>query len=60
MKVNSSQQDKVVASGMSGRLPESDNLKEFWDHLMNKDDLVTSDNRRWDSGTFDSYLCFSF
>ena len=42
--------DDVVISGISGRLPESDNLDEFWDHLINKDNLVTEDNRRWEQG----------
>ena len=42
--------DDVVISGISGRLPESDNLDEFWNHLINKDNLVTEDNRRWEQG----------
>lgn len=42
---------QVVVSGMSGRLPDSDNLSEFWEHLINKDNLVTSDDRRWEPGT---------
>ncbi|KAJ8049572.1 Fatty acid synthase [Holothuria leucospilota] len=41
--------EKIVACGMSGRLPESDDLHEFWDHLMNKDNLVKRNFRRWDS-----------
>ena len=43
-------QDEIVISGISGRLPESDNLEEFWEHLMNKDNLVTTDDRRWEPG----------
>nr|XP_006825449.1 PREDICTED: fatty acid synthase-like [Saccoglossus kowalevskii] len=42
--------DDVVISGIGCRLPESDNLEEFWQHLINKDDMVTEDNRRWESG----------
>ena len=42
--------DDIVVSGISGRLPESDNLEEFWKHLINKDNLVTEDNRRWEPG----------
>ncbi|KAJ8030342.1 Fatty acid synthase [Holothuria leucospilota] len=34
---------------MSGRLPESDDLQEFWDHLMNKDNLVRRNIKKWDS-----------
>ena len=42
--------DDVVISGVSGRLPESDNIQEFRDHLMNGDDMVTDDDRRWPPG----------
>ncbi|XP_077868685.1 fatty acid synthase-like [Saccoglossus kowalevskii] len=42
--------DDVVISGIGCRLPESDNLEEFWQHLINKDDMVTEDNRRWEPG----------
>ena len=41
----------VVISGMSGRLPESDNLEEFKSHLLNHEDMVTDDERRWPKGT---------
>ena len=41
---------EVAISGISGKMPESENLQEFRDHLMNKEDMVTSDNRRWDVG----------
>jgi hypothetical protein len=46
------QQADIVISGMSGRLPESDSLDEFKMHLMNHDDMVTDDERRWPKGTF--------
>ncbi|XP_011313292.1 fatty acid synthase [Fopius arisanus] len=39
--------DEIVISGMSGRFPESDNMKLFTENLMNKVDLVTDDGRRW-------------
>ena len=42
--------DSVVISGISGRLPESDNIEEFRQHLLNGDDMVTEDNRRWKPG----------
>jgi len=35
---------------MSCRLPESDSVDEFRDHLMNNDDMVTDDARRWTPG----------
>lgn len=45
------EQEDVVISGVSCRLPESDNMKEFADHLFNGDDMVTEDSRRWEPGT---------
>ncbi|XP_064637682.1 fatty acid synthase-like isoform X2 [Lineus longissimus] len=42
----------TVISGISCRLPESDNMKEFRDHLMNGEDMVTDDGRRWEPGLF--------
>ncbi|XP_076460136.1 fatty acid synthase-like [Babylonia areolata] len=41
---------EVVISGISGRLPESDNMEEFRQHLMNGEDMVTEDDRRWQPG----------
>ena len=42
--------DDIVVAGMSGRLPESNNLEEFWDNLINGIDMVTEDDRRWQPG----------
>jgi len=42
---------EVVISGLSGRLPESDNIATFREHLINGDDMITEDNRRWQPGT---------
>lgn len=42
----------VVISGLSGRLPESDNIAEFRQHLINGDDMVTEDARRWEPGMY--------
>lgn len=39
-----------MIAGMSGRLPESDNLQEFWDNLIGGVDMVTEDERRWKAG----------
>lgn len=44
--------EDIVISGLAGRFPESDSIKEFRDHLMNNDDMVTDDERRWPSGIF--------
>ena len=43
---------EVVISGLSGRLPESDNIAEFREHLINGDDMITEDDRRWEPGAF--------
>ena len=43
---------EVVVSGISCRLPESDNMEEFKDNLLNGVDMVTEDDRRWKPGTY--------
>jgi len=43
---------EVVVSGLSGRLPESDNIAEFREHLINGDDMITDDDRRWEPGEY--------
>ncbi|GAB1597533.1 fatty acid synthase-like, partial [Argonauta hians] len=45
--------DEVVISGISGRLPESNNIAEFRENLMNGIDMVTEDDRRWKPGLYD-------
>lgn len=42
--------DEIVIAGISGRLPESNNLEEFWENLINGVDMVTEDDRRWTPG----------
>ncbi|KAK3730951.1 hypothetical protein QZH41_008841, partial [Actinostola sp. cb2023] len=42
--------DDIVIAGLSCRLPESDNIDEFWCHLINNEDMVTEDGRRWKPG----------
>lgn len=44
--------DEIVISGFSGRFPESNNMNELRDNLMNKNDMITSDARRWDFGKY--------
>lgn len=42
--------DDIVISGLSGRLPESNNIEEFKEQLFAGVDLITDDERRWPSG----------
>ena len=44
------QPEDVVICGLSGRLPESNNIEEFRQHLINGEDMVTEDDRRWTPG----------
>ncbi|XP_034563602.1 fatty acid synthase [Notolabrus celidotus] len=44
--------DDIVIAGISGRLPESNNLEEFWENLIGGVDMVTEDNRRWTPGLY--------
>jgi len=48
--------DEVVISGLSGRLPESDNIAEFREHLINGDDMITEDDRRWEPGQLECFV----
>lgn len=50
--MQSDDEDVVVVSGMSVRLPESDDVDEFWNNLVNGVDMVTEDDRRWPPGTY--------
>ncbi|NWR76452.1 FAS synthase, partial [Centropus unirufus] len=44
--------EDVVIVGMAGKLPESANLEEFWENLLNGVDMVTEDDRRWKPGIY--------
>ncbi|XP_008048097.1 fatty acid synthase isoform X2 [Carlito syrichta] len=44
--------EEVVIAGMSGKLPESENMQEFWANLINGVDMVTDDDRRWKAGLY--------
>lgn len=44
--------EDIIIAGISGRLPESNNLEEFWENLLNGVDMVTEDNRRWEPGLY--------
>ena len=49
-KEHTSKED-IVISGVACRLPESRNVEEFWENLINGRDMVTEDDRRWPPGT---------
>ncbi|XP_071628686.1 fatty acid synthase-like isoform X1 [Temnothorax longispinosus] len=42
-------EEEIVISGIAGRFPNSDNLKEFQENLFNKADLGSSDHGRWNN-----------
>ncbi|XP_063375221.1 fatty acid synthase-like [Cydia amplana] len=48
--VNGHADSEVVLTGLSGRLPESDNIDEFARNLFEGVDMVTDDDRRWTPG----------
>lgn len=48
--------EEVVIAGMSGKLPESENLEEFWANLIGGVDMVTDDDRRWKAGEWPPWM----
>lgn len=44
------EQDELVISGISGRFPCSDHIKDFEENLMNSTDMITEDDKRWPPG----------
>jgi hypothetical protein len=46
--------EEIVISGVAGYFPESENVYDLRDNLMNKVDMVTDDDRRWKMGL---YMC---
>jgi fatty acid synthase, animal type len=45
--MNNTCENDIVISGISGRFPNSRNLKEFADNLYNKVDMVDSGEQKW-------------
>lgn len=43
-------QEEIVISGVSGRFPRAESIKEFEDLLMSGSDLITEDDLRWPPG----------
>ena len=46
--MDTSSDENIVISGISGRLPKSSNLKEFEHNLYNKVDMIDDDDSRWE------------
>ncbi|XP_070169898.1 fatty acid synthase-like [Polyergus mexicanus] len=46
-------EEEIVISGIAGRFPNSNNIKEFQDNLFNKIDLGSSDHQRWNNYIFE-------
>ena len=44
--------EEIVIAGVSCRLPESNNVQEFWQHLINGEDMITENDRRWPVGLY--------
>jgi acyl transferase domain-containing protein len=43
-------EEEIVISDIVGRFPDSDNLKELKENLLNQMDLGTCDHNRWNNG----------
>ena len=43
-------EEDIVISGIAGRFPKSNNVKELQDNLFNKMDLGSNEERRWNHG----------
>ncbi|XP_025162455.1 fatty acid synthase-like [Harpegnathos saltator] len=45
--------EEIVISGIAGRFPDTNNMKELQENLLNKVDLGSDDNRRWSNVHYD-------
>ncbi|XP_067206014.1 fatty acid synthase-like [Linepithema humile] len=43
-------EDDIVISGIAGRFPKSDNIRQLQENLFNKVDLGSDEERRWNHG----------
>ncbi len=49
----SMEQEPIAVIGISGVMPQSENLDEFWNHIKEQDDLITEIPKdRWDWKTY--------
>ncbi|XP_014482327.1 PREDICTED: fatty acid synthase-like [Dinoponera quadriceps] len=46
-------EEEIVISGIAGRFPGSDNIKELQENLLHKVDLGSDDDRRWNNVNYD-------
>jgi fatty acid synthase len=46
-------QDELVITGVSGRFPSSEDMKEFEQNLFSGTDMITEDDKRWPPGFCD-------
>jgi len=54
-------EEKIVISGIAGRFPNSDNMKEFQDNLFNEMDLGSEDHQCWTNcNNIFSQICFLY
>jgi len=52
--IDADPEEEIVISGIAGRFPNSDNLKELKGNILNKMYLGTSDHNRWNNGNISS------
>ncbi|XP_014473451.1 PREDICTED: fatty acid synthase-like [Dinoponera quadriceps] len=50
-------EEEIVISGISGRFPNSDNMKQLEENLLNKMDLGSDDSRRWSNAHANNPMC---
>ncbi|XP_011870345.1 PREDICTED: fatty acid synthase-like [Vollenhovia emeryi] len=48
-RLNMDDGEEIVISGIAGRFPDTNNLKEFQENLSNKVDLGSSNHGRWNN-----------
>ena len=48
----SNTKEDVVISGIGCRMPESENIEEFRENLINGIDMITENDRRWEPGWY--------
>ncbi|CAG7733517.1 unnamed protein product [Allacma fusca] len=53
MKDNCDFETEIVISGISGRFPDSENLDEFWQNLVEGKDLISDNITRFNVGEYD-------
>lgn len=43
-------EDNIVISGIAGRFPKSNNIRQLQENLFNKVDVGSNEERRWNHG----------